>query len=222
MSSLVSRLLRFSFKTFKIVGQQLHLPISLRLFFPYISYILLLFPFCLQTFNLCLIFEIAFELLRSSLQPGSCSHSLQWQWQWIKLCSNHCQIVVEKRQIMDIFWIFFDYYLIICQWLKVLTSDNHLFFDELQGGTGPLAAAAFVPNCQSLSLSLWPWAVWPPNCDPQQPEWSKSLKYWAISNSSCWLYYIEKSQACTMTLPSCLCNYDGSNFAIFAYAFTIV
>ena len=51
MSSLVSRLLRFSFKTFKILGQQLHLPISLRLFFPYISYILLLFPFCLHNFT---------------------------------------------------------------------------------------------------------------------------------------------------------------------------
>ena len=32
-------------KTFKILGKQLKLPISLKLFFPYISYILLLFIF---------------------------------------------------------------------------------------------------------------------------------------------------------------------------------
>ena len=39
--------------TFKILGQELHLPISHRLFFPYISsYNLLYFLFCLYTFKI--------------------------------------------------------------------------------------------------------------------------------------------------------------------------
>ena len=51
---------RLVLKTFKNLGQHLHLPIFLRPFFPYISYVLLLF-FCLQSFQRSLPFETAFK-----------------------------------------------------------------------------------------------------------------------------------------------------------------
>ena len=50
-------------KTFEIFkfGPQVHLPISPMLFFPYISYIILLFLFCLYTFKASIQLERALE-----------------------------------------------------------------------------------------------------------------------------------------------------------------